>query len=344
MNLIRHNYDAAEATPTPPGLVYVSDSEPGIARRRHGRGFSYHHPDGSPLDAAELARVRTLGVPPAYRDVWICPLANGHLQATGRDARGRKQYRYHAAWQAAQAETRFAQLVGFGESLPMIRRRLRRDLQGDAGDMAFSLAALVMLIDQTSLRVGNACYTAQNRTFGASTLLARHLTLEDGVVRLRFRAKGGRRVQHTLRNRRLARVLHEIGDLPGRNLFTYIDEAGETRALASQDVNAWLAGVAGPGITAKTFRTWGGTLAAFEAARQTPADQKATVKALTAAAAGRLNNTPAICRKSYIHPGVMALADMTPAERASRLARPTPHDVTDLRADEARLLAFLKTV
>ena len=344
MNLIRHDHDAAEATPAPPGLVYVSDSEPGIARRRHGRGFSYRHPDGSPLDAAELARVRSLGVPPAYRDVWICPLANGHLQATGRDARGRKQYRYHAAWQAAQAETRFAQLVGFGESLPMIRRRLRRDLQGDAGDMAFSLAALVMLIDQASLRVGNACYTAQNRTFGASTLLARHLTLEDGVVRLRFRAKGGRRVQHTLRNRRLARVLHEIGDLPGRNLFTYIDAAGETRALASQDVNAWLAGVAGSGITARTFRTWAGTLAAFEAARQTPADQKATVKALTTAAARRLNNTPAICRKSYIHPAVMALADMTPAERASLFARPTPHEVTDLRADEARLLAFLKTV
>lgn len=328
---------------TPPGLVYVSDSEPGILRRRRGKGFSYRYPDGAPLDATERLRVSSLGVPPAYSNVWICTLPNGHLQATGLDARGRKQYRYHADWQAAQAETRFSQLAAFGESLPKIRRRLNSDLRGEAGDMAFSLAALVMLIDRTYLRVGNACYTAQNRTFGASTLLNRHLTLQDGAMRLSFRAKGGKRVQHTLRDGRLSRVLNDIGDLPGRALFTYIDDDGQPRALSSQDVNAWLAGIAGSGVTAKTFRTWGGTLAAFEAARQTEPDRQATVKALTVAAAGRLNNTPAICRKSYIHPAVMALSELPAAERCDLLGNLDVSGTSDLRVEERRLLAFLHT-
>lgn len=331
-----------EAAVPPPALVYVSDSEPGILRSRRGKGFGYRYADGHPLDQAERVRVASLGVPPAYEQVWICRIPNGHLQATGRDARGRKQYLYHENWHVAQAESRFGRLAAFGQRLPAVRRRLKRDLNGDVGDMAFSLAALVMLIDQTFLRIGNVRYTAQNRTFGASTLLTRHLILNDGMIQLKFRAKGGKRVQHVLRDRRLARVLHKIGDLPGRALFTYIDEDGEVRTLMSQDVNNWLAHTVGPDVTAKTFRTWGGTLAAFDAARLTPKDQRIKARTLTEAAARTLNNTQAVCRKSYIHPQVMALAELTPSGRAAVFDNILPEHTRGLRVSERWLLAFLK--
>lgn len=324
------------------GLVYVSDRDPGISRRRAGKGFSYRGPDGGQLEAAELARVRALGVPPAYTDVWICALANGHLQATGRDVRGRKQYRYHADWQASQSQTKYTQLAAFGRALPTLRRRLRRDLQEQVGDRAFSLAALVLLLDRTCLRVGNPAYTAQNRTFGASTLLTRHLTVSpEGFLQLRFRAKGGKLCRQTLRDRRLNRILQDIGDLPGRNIFTYIDDDGEGRCLHSQDVNDYVAEVVGEGFTAKTFRTWGGTLAAYELASGLGRDDRLTIRMMADAAAERLFNTPLICRKSYIHPDVLGLADLAPGARADLLESLPRPDLAELRSAERGLLGFL---
>lgn len=328
--------------PAAGALVYVSDSEPGITRRRAGKGFSYRGPDGRPLDRTELARVRNLGIPPAYTDVWICPLPNGHLQATGRDARGRKQYRYHPDWQASQSQTKYTQLAAFGQALPGLRRRLRRDLQGEVGDRAFSLAALVLLLDRTCLRVGNETYTAQNRTFGASTLQTRHLRLsQDGFLQLRFRAKGGKLCRQTLRDKRLNRILQDIGDLPGRNIFTYIDDSGAVRRLHSQDVNDYVADVVGQGFTAKTFRTWGGTLAAFELASGLAPDQKLTIRMMADAAAERLFNTPMICRKSYIHPAVLGLAELAPEARVDLLGSLSRPDLAELRSSERSLLGFL---
>jgi DNA topoisomerase-1 len=323
-------------------LVYVSDKMPGITRRRNGKGFSYWRPDGMRVTAAERQRIDKLAIPPAYREVWICALENGHIQATGLDAKGRKQYRYHPDWTTAQSETKFARLSSFGAALPALRRRLRRDLQSSVGDLTFSLAALVMLLDRTLLRVGNTEYAATNRSYGASTLLSRHLRVKDGVVRLSFVAKGGKRVQRTLNDRRLNRILQAIGDLPGRNLFTYLDENGAVRSLDSHSVNAYLANVAGPGVTAKSFRTWGGTLAAFEAARATSTESRVNVASMAKAAAERLDNTPTVCRKSYIHPSVINLSDLAGPEREKILSGVAPDDLPEMRAAERHLLAFLR--
>ncbi|NEX47906.1 DNA topoisomerase IB [Rhodobacter sp. ETT8] len=322
-------------------LVHVTDNEPGIRRRRFGRGFAFYCPQNRRLTGAERARVLKLGIPPAYRDVWICPDPRGHLQATGRDARGRKQYIYHPLWADAQAETKYGQLAGFAEALPAIRRRIQSDLRGEAGDKAFTVAALVMLLDRGYLRIGNPTYTAQNRSFGATTLLRRHLRLRDGVVELGFRAKGGKRVRQTLRDKRLHKVLQQIGDLPGRNLFTYLSEDGQACPIGSADVNAYLTGVAGSGITAKTFRTWGGSLAAFETAMAAEADCALSIRDLAEAAAKRLHNTATISRKSYIHPDVLGLAALSPAERLDELAALRPAPISGLRRNEARLHAFL---
>jgi len=325
----------------PPGLVYVSDAEPGITRRARGRGFSFHDPSGRPIGpGAERERILRLGVPPAYRQVWICPLANGHLQATGLDALGRKQYRYHADWSAWRSATKYEQLAAFGVALPRLRARIRRDLEGSAGDLGFTLAALAMLIDRLNLRVGNASYTETSRTYGATTLLKRHLSLTDGALRLRFRAKGGKRVEHTLRDKRLSRILQEIHDLPGRRLFSYANAEGEIAAVSSAQLNAYLADATGvPGATAKTFRTWGGTLAAFALARS--AKGTVTMKALAEAAAERLGNTPAICRGSYIHPRVLKLSALSGEERRDLLAAIRPDGPRRLSAAERHLIGLL---
>lgn len=327
------------ALPMPSDLVHVSDREPGILRRAHGRGFRYIGPGGSPVSPEDRERIRRLGIPPAYREVWICADPDGHLQATGIDARGRKQYRYHPDWQSQRSETKFGQLVDFGLALPALRKAVQRDLRQGAGDLAFTRAALVLLLDRALIRIGDPVYTAQNRSFGATTLLSRHLRIEAGQVSLRFRAKGGKKVQITLRDRRLERTFNEIGDLPGRHLFTYIDAEGSVRRLLSQDVNAWLAATTGAPVTAKTFRTWGGTLAAFETALGWPSGQRITLRAMAEAAAERLHNTPAIARKSYIHPAVLALSDCPPEGLPDLLGPADP--VPGLRASESALLGFL---
>lgn len=323
-------------------LVYVSDQEPGIRRRRAGRGFSYIAPDGSCLTGADRHRVEKLGIPPAYRDVWICQKDNGHLQATGRDARGRKQYRYHPDWQMAQADTKYAGLIAFAKALPALRARLNRHLHHPPGARDFTLAALVLLLDRSFLRIGNPEYAVQNASFGATTLLRRHVRIRKDGVHLDFTSKGGKRLRKVLRDRRLHRVLQAVGDLPGRQLFTYVDADGAPRTVTSGEVNAWLAEVMGEGVTAKTFRTWGGTLAAFGFAEKVPEDVRLTVKALAQSAAEALHNTPAVCRTSYIHPAVLDLAALGPAERQKTLSLAIPTGVQGLRADEQRMLSFLE--
>lgn len=333
--------DGTQAS-VPRGLVYVTDSAPGITRRRCGRGFVYRGPDGRILGRDERARILKLGVPPAYEKVWICPLENGHLQATGFDARGRKQYRYHPDWGSWRSQAKYALLPAFGEALPRLRRRVSRDLKAEAGELAFSLAALTMLIDRTWLRVGSSAYAEENRTFGATTLLSRHVKLREGEVRLDFRAKGGKRVRQVLKDRRLHRILQEIEDLPGRNLFTWIDEEGHVRRVASHHVNDYLVEATElPGASAKTFRTWGGSLAAFGLARAT--EGRLTVKMMAEAAAERLHNTPTISRTSYIHPRILGLADLKPEDRRDQLAAMEPADLAELRREERIMLGFLRS-
>ncbi|MGR9208992.1 DNA topoisomerase IB (plasmid) [Rhizobium leguminosarum] len=320
------------------GLVYVSDTEPGIRRRRKGKGFSYVMPDGTTLaDELQRARIGALGLPPAYENVWICLYENGHLQATGFDARGRKQYRYHKEWQSFRSAGKFHQLIEFGRALPRIRRTVLRHLDTGAEDVNGVLAALTTLLDEAHLRVGNQAYVRENGTYGATTLLKRHLRIVDGQIELKFRAKGGKRVQRSLKHPRLQKILEEIADLPGRQLFVWKDESGALKPIDSGRLNAYLAEISGIPISAKTFRTWAGSLAAFGAARETiVGGGRPTVRQMSEAAAEALHNTPAISRSSYIHPAIIALAgnDHSLIENGSEPLR-------GLRAEENRLLDFL---
>lgn len=314
-------------------LVYMTDEQPGISRRRRGRGFTYIAPDGTTIARGkERARLEALAVPPAYEEVWMCPLPNGHLQATGRDTRARKQYRYHPDWAEARAQTKFDSLAQFGEVLPRIRRRVRRDLGEDAGERSFALASAVALIDRTAIRVGNADYTEQNGSYGALTLRRKHLKLHDGRIEMRYTAKGGKRVRKTLSDRWLAGILDKISDLPGRELLTWVDASGDVHTLSSSALNAYIAEAADvEGVTAKTFRTWKGTLAAFEIAEK----GDATIKAMSEAAAEELNNTATIARNSYIHPAVIGRAGEGPLDIKG-------YDRNGLRVSEGRLLRFLE--
>ncbi len=325
------------------GLTYVSDAEPGIRRLRRGKGFAYRQPDGALVTDDEVRlRIRSLGLPPAYEDVWICLKPDGHLQATGYDARGRKQYRYHAAWAALRSGDKFHQLVEFAHALPRIRRRVDRDLGAGAEHAEAVLAALVVLLDAAHLRVGNRSYTRDNGTYGATTLLKRHIRFGEDGIELRFVAKGGKRVRRSLRHPRLQRILEEIADLPGRALFAWRDTDGSCHSIDSGQLNAYLAGITGTGVTAKTFRTWGGTLAAFNAAvEHIKRGQRPSVKALCEAAAAALHNTPAVCRSSYVHPDVLDLALEDSPAGIDAIARPPAARLRGLRADENRLLAYL---
>ncbi len=337
---------AAAPVAARPRLSHVSDDIPGIQRRRCGKGFTYVDPDGKTVTCVETrARIEALAVPPAWRNVWICIDPAGHIQATGIDGDGRKQYRYHPDWSAWRAEVKFSQLPEFGQALPRIRRRIERDLRASPGSPEFSIAALVLLLDKAHLRVGSRRHRDVSGTYGATTLLNKHVSLgRDGTVRLAFKAKGGKRVRRTLRDRQLHRVLHEIDDLPGRNLFTWIDDEGTPREVTSGQVNDWLAEAAGGApITAKTFRTWAGSVSALQAAAECQkAGTRLTPMIMAKAAAERLHNTPAISRKSYVHPAILELAAMEPAERERLLPLRAPAQPRGLTCDERRLLGFLE--
>ena len=289
-------------------LRYVSDRQPGISRRAVAGGFSYRDAKGRVIrSAAELVRIRGLAVPPAWTGVWICPLENGHLQATGRDARRRKQYRYHRRWRLTRDETKYEHMLEFGRGLPAIRRRIAADL-GLAGlPREKVLAAVVRLMEDTLARVGNPEYAAQNNTFGLTTLRNRHVRVVRGRIELDFRSKHGIRHVSLVSDRKLARVVKNCRDLPGCELFQYIDEAGERHCIDSADVNGYLREISGRDITAKDFRTWAATnlaVLALAGEEQEPPTRKAQVAAIKQVAS-RLGNTPAVCRKCYIHPAVL---------------------------------------
>jgi DNA topoisomerase I len=299
--------DAARAA----GLRYVSDAANGIARRRAGTGFHYVAPDGSAVrDAETLARIRRLAIPPAWQDVWICSRDDGHLQATGRDARGRKQYRYHPRWREVRDETKYARMIAFGRALPRVRRRVARDLRRPGLPRAKVLAAIVRLLETTFIRIGNEEYARANESFGLTTLRGRQVRVRGARLDFSFRGKSGVRHEVVLTDRRLAAIVRHVQDLPGEELFQYVDEAGETRAIGSADVNDYLREITGEGFTSKDFRTWAGTLLCAQAlARlEAPASQAVARREIVQAVAGAakaLRNTPAVCRKCYVHPVVL---------------------------------------
>jgi DNA topoisomerase-1 len=330
------------------GLRYVSDTRPGIRRRRSGRGFTYRSPTGERItDPERLAWIRAIAVPPAWTDVWISPVRNGHILATGRDARGRKQYRYHPRWREVRDDTKYAHLIAFGELLPKIRGRVDADLARPGLSREKVLAAIVRLLELTFIRVGNEEYARLNRSFGLTTLRSRHVRVEGTQVRFRFRGKSGVVHEVDLRDRRLSGVIRRIQELPGQELFEYLDgEAVQT--VSSDDVNAYLRDAAEDDVTAKDFRTWAGTVLAFRELMALPAaDSEAEAKRAIVGAirnvATRLGNTPAVCRRSYVHPGVLeayaegALAATADSETPERhgIDPPTP-------AEEAALLALLR--
>jgi DNA topoisomerase-1 len=293
------------------GLRYVSDATPGIRRRRAGTGFSYVAADGRVIrDKATLARIRSLAIPPAYTDVWICPLANGHLQATGRDARGRKQYRYHPRWREVRDETKFGRMLAFSEALPRLRKRVEADLAKSGLPREKVLATVVRLLECTAIRVGNDEYARSNRSFGLTTLQDRHVEISGSRLRFEFRGKSGKTHRVALSDRRLARIVARCQALPGADLFQYEDDDGGRVAIGSGDVNDYLREITSEDFTAKDFRTWSGTLqavAALEALGPAPTQREAKSAILQAIdrVAERLNNTRAVCRKYYVHPAVL---------------------------------------
>jgi len=327
------------------GLRYVRDDQPGIERRRCGDGFVYVGADGKTIrNPAVLDRIRALAVPPAWTNVWICPDPRGHIQATGRDAKGRKQYRYHAAWRAHRDETKFDRLQAFAEVLPVIRRRTDTDLEQPGLPRTKVLATIVQLLEKSLIRVGNEEYARQNRSFGLTTLRSRHVRVEGGTLRFQFRGKSGVRHSVSVNDRRLARIVKQCRDLPGQELFRYLDADGEPQVVDSGDINGYLKEITGQDFTAKDFRTWAGTVLAASALRRVPPpgakrETERNVNVAIEAVAGLLGNTPAVCRKSYVHPGVVdAYRDGTMATIFSR----KPRACTGLREDEAALVALLR--
>jgi DNA topoisomerase-1 len=324
---------------TPAKLRYVDTHRPGWTRRRRGRGFEYRDAMQRPVrEPAALARIRGLAIPPAWTDVWICPSPRGHIQATGRDARGRKQYRYHPAFRARRDADKFGRLAEFGAALPRLRRRLRADLRSAGLPLERVLAAVVTLLDRTRARVGNDEYARHNRSFGLTTLRDGHAAVGDGTIRLAFRGKSGG--EHDLRvaDERLARVVRRCQELPGQRLFQYLDDGGRRRPVGSADVNRYLRAICGAGCSAKDFRTWHGSVEALRALRRADAasGRERCVVEVVERVARSLGNTRAVCRKFYIAPAVLEgflAGDLPPA--------PLGPGAAGLSAAEHDLLALL---
>jgi DNA topoisomerase I len=331
------------------GLRYVVDDKPGLTRHKRGKGFVYRGPDGKPVkDAATLARIRSLAIPPAYTDVWICPAESGHLQATGRDARGRKQYRYHPKWREVRDEVKYGRMLAFGAALPVIRERTARDLRAPDLSRTKVLAALVELLEKTLIRVGNEEYARTNKSFGLTTMKDRHVEVKGPTLIFEFRAKSGIQQTIDLREPRLAKTVKKCQDLPGQTLFQYVDENDVQQSVDSGDVNDYLREVTGQEFTAKDFRTWAGTVLAacalreFEAFASEAQAKKNIVQAIESVAR-KLGNTKAVCRKCYVHPAVIdAYLDGTTIDvimkHASRLLR----QFNGLSREEVAVLALLQ--
>ncbi|PJG48766.1 DNA topoisomerase [Sphingobium sp. LB126] len=290
--------------PATPRIIHANDGMPGITRRALKRGWAYFDAGGTRItDREEIDRLNAIAMPPAYRDCWFCPHPDGHIQATGYDDRGRKQYRYHTAFRAAREAEKYAGCAAFGHALPKLRARIEADLSRLGLAKEKTLAAVVRLLDLAKVRVGNEQYVAANKSFGATTLRRRHVDLRGQALRLRYRAKSGREHELTITDRRLVRFVRAVQDLPGQHLFQYLDEEGVARPITSSDVNAYIAQAMRGDFTAKHFRTWGASVIAFEAL----ATGSISLKQMIAPVAEALGNTPAISRKSYIHPALMEL-------------------------------------
>jgi DNA topoisomerase I len=332
------------------GLVYTTDGLPGIRRRRRGKGWSFIGPNGEPVrDEETLARIRSLAIPPAWTEVWICADPIGHIQATGRDAKGRKQYRYHPRWNERRSANKFGRLIAFSEALPRIRERVERDLNRQGLPREKVLATVVRLLESTYIRIGNAEYAKANKSFGLTTLRDGHVEVAGSRLRFHFTGKSGMRHEIELRDRRLARIVRMCRDLPGYELFQYLDEKGVRQDVDSGDVNAYLREIVGEDFSAKDFRTWGGTLLAARELRQVapPTSQREAKKITTQViqqVAAVLGNRPATCRKYYVHPAVLeAYADGSLFEAVAQVKREGYEDAPhDLDLEEGALLELLR--
>jgi DNA topoisomerase I len=348
--------DKIEVAPDPvevaddAGLRYVTDEQPGYKRKAKGKDFEYFDTDGKRIrDETRLLRIRRLAIPPAYKDVWICPSPNGHLQATGRDARGRKQYRYHERWREVRDENKYDRMLVFGKALPKIRRRITRDMKRRGLPREKVLATVVQLLERTFIRIGNEEYAKENKSFGLTTMRSHHVDVTATRLKFSFKGKSGVKHEVDVSDRRLARIIRELQDLPGQDIFQYVDEEGDVRNIDSQDVNDYLRDITGEDFTAKDFRTWAGTVLAAMAlnaqeAFENKTQAKKNVKDAIAAVAKILGNTPTVCRKCYVHPAVLetyldgAMIEGLKQKTEETLAGKLPN----LRSEEAAVLAFLQ--
>ena len=332
------------------GLRYASDNQPGYTRKANEQGFEYFDTDREPIrDEQRLLRISRLAIPPAWSDVWISPSANGHIQATGRDARKRKQYIYHERWREMRDENKYERIVSFGKTLPKIRRSVSKDLSLPGLPRNKVLAAIVQLLELSFIRVGNQEYARENKSFGLTTMQDRHVDVAGSKLRFRFRGKGGREHEVDVTDRRVARIVSRLQDLPGQDLFQYVDDNGDVCDITSQDVNDYLREITGEDFTAKDFRTWAGTVLAAIALTaasdfETKKQAKANIKNAIGAVAKILRNTPAVCRKCYIHPAVLeAYLDGNLIEGLKRTGKELEKETIDLRSGEAAILKFLAT-
>ena len=334
--------DAALTEVLPSDLHYVDDTRPGITRKKLRGKFCYFDPHGQRIvDPDEVKRLNALAVPPAYTDVWICADPRGHLQATGRDARGRKQYRYHPRWREVRDADKYSRLREFGMALPKLRKRLEALLAAPGFSRDKVMATVITLLDATLIRVGNTQYARDNRSYGLTTLRNRHVEINGSAILFQFRGKSGIEHQITVKDRRLARIIKRCMEIPGQNLFQYLDENGERHTVSSQDVNAYLQTLTGADFTAKDYRTWAGSALALAVLRElqweSETEAKRHVAEMVKGVARQLGNTPAVCRKCYIHPAVVehfmlgALADL-----------PRPRVRKGLRTEEVALAIFLE--
>lgn len=337
--------DSAKAV----GLRYVTDQGSGISRTRVGKDFDYRSPSGGKIDAETRARIRALAIPPAWADVWICPVPNGHLQATGKDVRGRKQYRYHPRWREIRDETKYNRMIEFGRWLPKIRHKVSQDLQRPGLPKEKVLAAVVRLLEVSLIRVGNEEYARANKSFGLTTMRDKHVEVTGSKVHFQFRGKSGKQHQVEVDDPRLARIVKNCRDIPGQELFQYLDSDGQRQTIGSSDVNVYLKSIAGRDFTAKDFRTWAGTVLAARALHElekvdSVAGAKKNIVRAIEAVSEMLGNTPTICRKCYIHPAVIqayldgALVSTLRRRADEKLASQS----SELRPEETGVLALLR--
>jgi DNA topoisomerase I len=343
-DIVNNPADAAEEA----GLRYVSDTRPGYTRKRNGESFQYFDTEGKLIeDESRLLRIGRLAIPPAYHEVWICPSPNGHIQATGRDDRGRKQYRYHERWRSVRDENKYDRILSFAAALPKIRRQVQADLKLPGLKREKVLAAVVQLLERTFIRVGNEEYARHNKSFGLTTMKDHHVKVRGEKLRFRFRGKGGKEHEVDFTDRRVAKIVRKLQDLPGQDLFQYCDDEGKVCNVTSQDVNDYLRQITGEDFTAKDFRTWAGTVLTAVALNAqenfaTVKEAKSNLKNAISAVAKLLRNTPAICRKCYVHPAIVESYLSGDLIEGLQTKLDETEEIPDFSDDERAVLNFLR--